>query len=374
MITRTLLKKFAAVALLAVVALGANAAQLAQRWSAEKANQWYAKQPFFAGCNYINRDSINQIEMWSAETFNPQQIDEEFGWAHDLGFNIMRVFLHDLVWEQDPEGFYSRVDKFLEIAKKHDIKILFVFFDSCWNPIAKLGKQPEPRKFVHNSGWLQSPARIRLFDKTQWGILEKYVKDTIRRYANDDRVIAWDLFNEPAQLQGRKFGDESDKIEPVKELLKKSFEWAREVNPSQPLTVGVYVDMPRFTKGWLADAQQFMLESSDIISFHCYNSKKAQECVKNLERYGRPIFCTEYMARPYSTFNPDLGLYKKYKVAAINWGFVAGKSNTIYPWNSWEKNYTKETLPPWFHDVLNPDGTPYRAEEAEYIKGVLKQK
>lgn len=369
-----LVKKIALFAAFAAVAFGANAAQSAQRWSAEKANQWYAKQPFFAGCNYINRDAINQIEMWSAETFNPKQIDRELGWAHDLGFNIMRVYLHDLVWEQDPEGFYSRVDKFLEIAQKHDIKILFVFFDSCWNPIANLGRQPAPRQFVHNSGWLQSPARIRLFDKTQWGILEKYIKDTLRRYGNDDRVVAWDLFNEPAQLQGDKFGSETDKVKPVIELLKKTFEWAREVNPSQPLTAGVYLNMPVFVKGFLGDMQQFMLDSSDIVSFHCYDSKRAKACVENLEKLGRPIFCTEYMARPHSTFNPDLGLYKKHKVAAINWGFVAGKSNTIYPWDSWQKRYTKETLPPWFHDVLNPDGTPYSAEEAEYIKNTLRQK
>ncbi len=343
-----------------------------EKWTEKQANDWYASQPYLAGANYINRDSINQIEMWNKETFNPKQIDEELGWAKSIGFNTMRVFLHDLVWEENPEGFFERVDKFLEIADKHNIKIMFVFFDSCWNPIAKLGKQPSPRKYIHNSGWLQSPARIRLFDKTQWDILEKYVTDVITRYKNDKRVIVWDLFNEPAQLQGNKFGNESDKVEPVKELLKKVFQWARNANPSQPLTVGVYSRPPFKHKYKSAHGEgEIALTESDVISFHVYNTKISEECVKNLQRYNRPLICTEYMARPISTFNPVLGIFKKHNVGAYNWGFVNGKSQTIYPWNSWEKKYTKDTLPPWFHDIFHADGTPYDKIETDYIKATL---
>ncbi len=344
-----------------------------EKWTEKQANDWYAKQPYLAGANYINRDSINQIEMWSEDTFNPAQIDEELSWAKSIGFNTMRVFLHDLVWEENPEKFFKRVDKFLEIADKHGIKIMFVFFDSCWNPISKLGKQPEPRKYVHNSGWLQSPARIRLFDKSQWNILEKYVIDVISRYRDDKRVIIWDLFNEPAQLQGKKFGDESDKIEPVKELLKKTFQWARSANPSQPLTVGVYSRTP-FKKNYKSahGEGEIALAESDIISFHVYsNPKVSEKCVENLKIYNRPLICTEYMARPNSTFNPILGIFKKHNVAAYNWGFVNGKSQTIYPWNSWEKKYTADTLPPWFHDVFKADGSPYDKREIDYIKETL---
>lgn len=350
--------------------------QAREKWTPKQAQNWRNALPEkMAGANYINRDSINQIEMWSAESFNPAQIDQELGWAQELGFNTVRVFLHDLVWEKDPEGFLQRMEKFLQIADSHKIKPLFVFFDSCWNPIASLGRQPAPREGVHNSGWVQSPARAQLFDKSHWGALKMYVVSVISRFGNDPRVLGWDIFNEPAQLQGKKFGDESDKIEFVRELLQKSFEWARSANPSQPVTAGVYEGRP-FKEG-KEDSKHLngiMLSESDVISFHVYSDINAtKECVENLKRFKRPMICTEYMARPVkSTFDPILGYLVDNGVIAINWGFVNGKSQTIYPWDSWEKKYTQKTLPVWFHDILNPDGTPYDKAEAAYIKKVLK--
>jgi hypothetical protein len=77
------------------------------------------------------------------------------------------------------------------------------------------------------------------------------------------------------------------------------------------------------------------------------------------------------MARPNkSTFQPHLEIMKDGKVAAYMWGFVNGKSQTIFPWDSWSKKYTAEP-PLWFHDVLNKDGTPYKAEETDYIRKVM---
>lgn len=345
-----------------------------EKWTETQANEWYAKQPYLAGANFTPRYAINQIEMFSAETFNPKMIDEELSWAQDLGFNTMRVFLHDLLWEHDREGFFQRLDTLLEIADSHGIRVMFVIFDSCWNPVAKMGKQPEPRKYLHNSAWLQSPTLERLLDKSQWEILERYVKDLVGRYKDDKRVLVWDLFNEPCQQNGKYFADESVKIGPTRELLKKVFEWARSANPSQPLTAGVFSGSP-FTpeKKDKYDCNEIMFAQSDVISFHTYgNIEDAKAVVEALKRFNRPMFCTEYMARPKSTFDPILGFFKDSKVAAYNWGFVAGKTNTIYPWDSWKKQYTEETLPPWFHDVLKPDGTPYDKAEADYIKSVLK--
>src|SRR5690348_17406411 len=133
-----------------------HAGEEAQRWPMDKANDWSKQAGWLVGCNYIPSTAINQLEMWQADTFDPKTIDRELGWAQQLGFTSIRVFLHNLLWQQDSDGFLNRMDQFLAIADKHHIKVVFVLFDSCWNPDPKLGRQPAPRLFVHNSGWVQS--------------------------------------------------------------------------------------------------------------------------------------------------------------------------------------------------------------------------
>jgi hypothetical protein len=142
------------------------------------------------------------------------------------------------------------------------------------------------------------------------------------------------------------------------------------VNPAQPLTSGVWIgNWGDETK--LSAMERCQLEGSDVISFHNYGPlEDAKKCVENLRRYQRPILCTEYMARPQgSRFEPILGYFKGQAVGAYNWGFVDGKTQTIYPWDSWRTNYTAEP-PVWFHDIFRRDGKPYDAKEAAYIKSV----
>ena len=86
-----------------------------------------AKQPWLVGGNFTPSTAINQLEMWQAETWDPKTIDRELGWAHELGFTSMRVFLHDIVWKQNPKAFLNRMDEFLDIADKHDIGVMFVY-------------------------------------------------------------------------------------------------------------------------------------------------------------------------------------------------------------------------------------------------------
>src|SRR5258708_24434336 len=124
-----------------------------ERWTVQEANGWYAAQFWPLGSNYIPANAINQLEMWQADTFDPQRIDLELGWAQQLGMNTMRVFLHDLLWQQDARGFKKRIDTFLRIADQHKIKPMLVLFDLCWDPAPKLGKQREPTAGVHNSRW-----------------------------------------------------------------------------------------------------------------------------------------------------------------------------------------------------------------------------
>lgn len=348
-------------------------AAFAARWTPERANAWWAQQPFRAGGNYVPSTAINQLEMWQPESFDPATIDRELGWAQEIGFNTMRVFLHNLPWREDPAGYLERIDTYLRIADKHGIATLFVIFDSVWDPEPRSGPQHAPTPGVHNSGWVQSPGRALLIDGTAHGELKAYVKAVLTRFKDDRRVLGWDLFNEPDNPNRGSYDrtETAYKAEYALILLKEVFAWAREVDPSQPLTVGVWQGQ------WEGDQRSAVtalsLDNSDVISFHSYEPPETlRRSIEVLKRYGRPLLCTEYMARPRgSRFETNLPVLKENKVAAIAWGFVAGKSQTNYPWDSWAKPYATEP-PEWFHDVLRSDGSAYRPDEVAFLKRVLK--
>ncbi len=363
-------KKFWVIGWLGVLLAGAAVAQQ-PRWSDEKAQAWYGKEPWLIGSNYLPADADNELEMWQAATFDPKRIDLELGWAEKIGMNTMRVFLHDLLWKQDSAGFKDRLNTFLTICAKHHIKPLFVLFDSCWDPNPKLGPQPQPVPGVHNSRWVQSPGSRALLDKADYPQLEAYVKGVVGALANDDRVLGWDIWNEPDNLNGSSYADKKAKVDAVLALLPQAFEWAREAHATQPLTSGVWHEDPEKPNN-LSPMAKEQLELSDIVSFHNYDvPAKFSEEVQWLEGYHRPIICTEYMARPKgSTFQGILPIAKKDKVGAINWGFVAGKSQTYLPWDSWQHPYTDRQPAVWFHDIFRKNGEPYRPAETKFIEQV----
>ncbi len=343
------------------------------RWSIEKARKWHGQQPWLVGCNFIPSNAINQLEMWQADTFDPATIDRELGWAAGIGMNTVRVYLHDMLWQQDSEGFLKRIDQFLRIADKHGIRPMFVLCDSVWNPHPKLGKQPEPRPHLHNSGWVQSPHIEVLRDVRKHDSLEPYFKGVIGRFKDDKRILAWDLYNEPGNDGKEDRMTTAEKEEKCLLLLKKMFTWTRQINPSQPLTTGLWSNQwigPRATA-----LNSFIRENSDVISFHIYDRiAKTMERVGSLKPFGRPLLCTEYLARGSgSNFKEHLPYFKKNKIAAYNWGWVAGKIQTQYPWASWRRKFTAEPKI-WHHDVLRPDGTPYRQVEVDLIKSLTAEK
>ena len=339
------------------------------RWSAEQANQWYAKQPWLVGANFIPSDAINEFEMFQAATFNPSLIDHELAMAESIGMNTMRVFLQDQLWQQDSAGFVKRVDVFLSIAAKHHIRPLLVLFDSCWEQDPHLGPQHPPIPGVHNSGWVQSPGKARLLDSAVEPQLEAYVTGIVGAFAKDERVLGWDVWNEPDNRGNDLVADEAAKVARVNELLPKAFAWARAAHPTQPLTSGVWHG------NWSDPALEnrttkIQLAESDVISFHDYGWPEEFEArIQSLVPLGRPLICTEYMARGNgSTFDNSLPIAKKYHVAAINWGFVAGKTQTYLPWDSWEKPYVRTQPTVWFHEVFRQDDTPYRQHEVDLIR------
>ncbi len=353
-----------------------------ERWPAEEANAWYARQPWLVGCNFSPSTAINQLEMWQADTFDPETIDRELGWAADIGFTSVRVFLHNLLWEQDREGLLTRLDKFLEIADKHGIGVMLVPLDGVWDPRPKAGKQREPRPHVHNSGWLQAPGAEILRDPARHDELKPYIVGLIEHCRGDKRVQAWDLFNEADNPNRNSYGaeglktelPEDLKVEMATRLMARLFVWAREAGATQPLTAGLWRD------DWSSDDRlspfnKLLLDESDVISFHCYGPpQNMKDRVAELRRFGRPLLCTEYMSRGSgSTFDPIMGDLKEQKVAAYNWGLVDGKTQTAYPWETWQKPYTaKPDL--WFHEIFWADGRPYDAKEVQYIKSVTGKK
>lgn len=332
-----------------------------KRWTVEQAQAWGKRQPWFFGANFVPSTAINQLEMWQAETFDPVTIARELGYAQRIGMNLMRVYLHDLLWEQDREGFLARMDQYLAIAAGRGIRTLFVFFDDCWKEEFALGRQPDPVPYSHNSGWLQSPGHRIVEDPAQWPRLEKYVKGVLQRFKGDDRIAAWDLYNEPENGSGDPGTVRKGKSIALVEAV---FEWARSIEGlTQPLTVPYWCRQEEITR--------CVLERSDIITFHNYDApdKGFLEMLDRSLSLGRPVICTEYMARgPGSTFAACLPILRQRGVGAINWGLVAGKTQTIYPWG-W--NQEKGEPPVYFHDVFNKDGTFLYPEEERDILFLL---
>ena len=329
-----------------------------ERWTEQQANEWYKQWGWLRGANFQPSTAINQLEMWQAETFDPKTIDRELGWAVGIGMNCMRVYLHHAAWEQDKKGFKDRIRQYMDIAGQHGISTIFVLFDDCWNPTFTTGKQPEPKPGIHNSGWVRDPGDLYYEGDTTklTPILEKYVKDILTSFKDDKRIVFWDLYNEPGNS---KYGNRS------LPLLKKVFEWARTANPSQPLSVGVW-------KKDLIGLNAYSLEASDIISYHNYESaEKHLQAIDSLKKFNRPLICTEYMARTNgSTFETIMPILKENNIGTINWGLVAGKTNTIFAWDNPLPDVAEP--PVWFHDIFRKDGTPYSQKEIEAIKALTQ--
>lgn len=350
------------------------AATATERWNSEKARRWAQDKGWITGCDYVPSYAINQIETWQEEDFNPAVIDKELAMAESLGFNTVRVFLSNVVYTADPEGFKKRFARFLEIADRHGIRALPTFWTNggkCKE--AKLGKQPESIKGIHNSQWVTTPGAEYVNNPEKWGELETMVKDIIGTYANDSRILMWCLYNEPENIRRG--------ITTSVPLMAATFGWARSCNPSQPLTAPIWDEVSTQPDKMLTTKlpeATFALENSDVLTFHCYREPEALErIIVSLLPYERPMVCTEYLRRPQSTFEGAMPIFKKYNVGAINFGLVAGKCNFNYPWNKvvdGKEVAWSEEPEIWFHDIFRADGTPWNPTEVEFIRNMTGKK
>jgi hypothetical protein len=347
-----------------------------ERWTAEAAAAWHGAQPWLMGCNFTPSTAINQLEMWQAATFDLPTIERELTLAASAGMNVARVYLHDLLWVDDAPGLLARVEQLLAAADARGIGVMLVLFDSCWRPDPALGPQPHPVDGVHNSGWLQAPGPAALADPAQHPRLRAYVEGMVAHFAHDRRVIAWDVWNEPdngAEVSACDPAELNAKAALVLPVLRAAFAWARGAAPSQPLTSGIWLgDWSAPDK--LTELQRAQLDESDIVSFHNYgDADDFARRIAWLSAWGRPILCSEFMARPAgSTFQSILPIARAEGVGAICWGLVRGKTQTHLPWVAWQEKGFGGVGEPWFHDIFEVDGAAHDPAEVEFLRLIAR--
>ena len=253
------------------------------------------------------------------------------------------------------------MESFLEVANGRGIGVMFVFFDSVWHPFPRAGRQREPEPGVQNSGWLQSPG-VKVLLNPESAPLEDYVRAVVGRFRDDERVQVWDVWNEPDNDNRISYGPRDlpieKKTERVTPLLAKVFRWVREEKPCQPVTAGIWSE-GLDAKSYRGGPALLQAQASDVISFHRYGPiEKTRETVANLKKSGRPILFTEYLARTAQCrFEEHLPFFQEEKIGAWNWGAVLGRTQTHFPWDSWQQPYEGEP-PLWLHEILRADGTP----------------
>jgi len=325
------------------------------RWSLEKAQEWGKANPWYCGVNFVPSYAINDVEIWSKETFSAESIRRELALAKSLGMNCVRIFLQYIVYEDDPQWFLSAFEQFVCISAESGLKVMPVLFDDCHfgtESDPKIGKQSDPLPGWCMWSWVPSPGRTMVVDSRTHGKLEQYVKDVIARYKDDSRIFLWDLFNEPANDTG-KFSEFSYI------LVKKSFGWAREVDPVQPISVGLWNNDETLNR--------ILAAESDIITYHGYlNAEITRWMIDEMKKYGRPVICTEWMSRLCGNSIPEcLNIYKENGIGCMIWGLVNGRDQDHLPFG-----YQRE-LPYtgiWKHDLYKSDCTPYDSTDLEIIR------
>lgn len=345
-----------------------------RQWSGERAAKWQNDNGWIVGCNFAPSTAGNQLEFWQNESYDSKTIDRELQWAAQLGMNAVRVYLHDLVFKSDPDGFLRRFEGFLNTAQRYSIKAIPVLFDGVWNPSPAIGKQPDPTPNLHNSMWVQGPGSSILYDDSRWNELRPYVDTFLSRFANDTRVLAWDLFNEPDQIDFDTIHENSRtrKTAAACALLEQIFIWGREIDPSQPLTVGMW-EFDSQCQAVDGPMNKIALANCDVISFHCYKPRTDLiTTITNLRAHQRPLLCTEWLARSEGSTVDLLEDLCREQVGAINWGLVDGRTQTRFPWRSWVEPVNVDVE--WFHELLHADGRPYDPAEVELFRRVTGRK
>jgi len=270
-----------------------------KQWTPEQARTWYDRMPWLRGCNFLPSDCCNRIAFWQELDFEQHlaTADRELELAAKTGFNSIRVILEFIVWDRQHDGFMERFERFLTVAARHGIKLMVCFANDCTVPkdekyrVPALGPQHYDwgyhggRKNSPHSGYKNAVGYNPALDEPE--MAERFyamVSEIVAKYANDPRIVIWDLFNEPGN------GNRGEVSVPH---VKRIFATARAANPSQPLTSGVW----RSPDAW-SPAETVALELSDVVSYHNYGGldENVRE-IDVLRKLGRPMFNTEWLSR-----------------------------------------------------------------------------
>lgn len=346
-----------------------------KKWSEEKVWAWYNAHSWIRGCNYMSADCANRIDQWQSEGFEErfETTKAEIALMEQLGFNSVRLIPEFVVWDEEHDSFFERFDRYLDLLWSHGISSMVVLANDCMPP-----KTPEwkaPKLGPQNTDWGYHGGRKNsqhgLFNAVGYHVLDdddtavryfEMVREIVTRYKNDERIIIWDVYNEPGN---------SNRRELTPKNLERIFSICREIDPIQPLTCGTWSGDGES----IPEIERYGLENSDIISYHNYHDYVTNiKIIKNLKKYNRPIINTEWLARcSHNTVEEMFPLFYLEKIGCYNWGFVAGKYQTYEPWNSsWQRYEANPNIDfdftKWFHDLYRPNHRPYNPKEVDLIR------
>lgn len=347
-----------------------------ERWSCEAANEWYSKLGWLRGCNFIGSDCANRLDMF--QSYQAEQklatAEKELALAEKIGFNTVRIWANFDVYYAEPDSYMEIFDRYVDLCAKYGQKIMVVLAHEEDLPRGDVfvPKAMGEQKYALGEHQGRIPMSEEELAKAPKHYMEypelrplyiEMVQKTVRKYANDERIFCWNIYNEP----GITIGERS------MELLRVLFDTVRAEDPIQPLTADIW----RGVKGdkLQTPEEELALELSDVISFHSYQSyEKLVREIRFHKQTGRPLFLTEWLHRiNHNTIQEVYPLLYITEVANYCWGFVVGKTQTNEPWGvMWEEwdrgedrgyDFTK-----WQHDLFRPNLRPYDPREIALIK------
>ena len=347
------------------------------RWSKERAWEWYNARPWLRGCNFMSSDCANRIDQWQEYGFEErlETTDKELKLLAETGFNSIRIIPEFIVWKKEHDGFMERFEKYLETADQYGITCMVVFGNDCMPPKEELMNRMQLGEQHVDWGYHggRKVSQHGRFEGHGYSLLDEpelaqehyeWVREIVSKYKNDERIVMWDVFNEPGNT---KRGNLS------LPHMEKFFEIIREIDPIQPLTAAIWSGGKNIEE--LPEIEKWALENSDIVSYHNYCPYADNiEVIAELKKLGRPIINTEWLNRSnHNTVEDMFPLFFLEKIGCYNWGFVAGKYQTYEPyngiWDDYEKNPSMDfDFTKWFHDLYRPSLHPYNPKEIELIK------